>query len=84
MFKSRGPTFDQLPKRVYEIDYHVNHTNLASAIDLQRSKYIQVDDDVLGFGSANENTIELNLKFCKSYVVEKKNRKILAFKSQFV
>ena len=34
MFKNKGPTFDQLPKRLYEIDNHVNHHNVAAAVAL--------------------------------------------------
>jgi len=25
LIKNKGPTFGQLPKRKYEIDYHINH-----------------------------------------------------------
>ena len=38
---------------------------------------MKIDDDVPDFGSENENKIELNLAYCKSYVVERKNRRIL-------
>ena len=77
MFRNTKPTFAALPKRTYEIDYHVNHNHLKIHQSLQRSKYMKIDDDVPDFGSDNENKIELNLAYCKSYVVERKNRRIL-------
>ena len=45
---------------------------------------MRIDDDVEDFATDNENEIALNLAFTKSYVVERKNRRILMFKSQFL
>ena len=42
---------------------------------------MKVDDSCCDFGSDNENKIELKLRYCKTYMVERKNRRILAFKS---
>ena len=70
-----------MPKRVYEIDAHINPKNISSAINLQRSKYMKIDDgDDIGSGNENDE-IELRLAYCKSSVVENKNRRILWFKS---
>ena len=85
MFKNKGPTFDQLPKRIYDIDYHINHNdNVAATIGLQRSKYMKVDDNVEDFNSDNENEIELRMAYSKARDVELKNRRILCFKSCFL
>jgi len=42
---------------------------------------MKVDDEAANCGSGEENVIELNLAYCKSKVVESKNRRILWFKS---
>ena len=44
LFHNRTPTFTQLPKRKYEIDNHLNHNQVSSCVDLQRSKYLKIDD----------------------------------------
>ena len=57
MFNNKGPSFDQLAKRYYEIDKHLNHSNLIQARHLQRSKYIKIDDDAGNYNSDDENKI---------------------------
>jgi len=49
LFSNRIPTFTQLPKRKYEIDNHFNHNLCPSSINLQRSKYIKIDDEIDSF-----------------------------------
>ena len=44
---------------------------------------MKVDDKVKDFGDEHENKIELRLAYSKTYEVEKKNRRVLQFKSQF-
>ena len=69
LFHSRGPTFAQLPKRKYEIDNHFNHkTEVPSSTNLQRSKYIKIDDEIDNFDGSE--VIELRLAYCKASVVE--------------
>ena len=34
MFKNSAPTFQNLPKRLYDIDYHINHHNQVSTKEL--------------------------------------------------
>ena len=42
---------------------------------------MKIDDNVQDFNSDNENLIELRLAYSKTYEVEKKNRRVLQFKS---
>ena len=45
---------------------------------------MKIDDEAAEINSGEENNIQLQLAYCKSKVVENKNRRILWFKSQFV
>ena len=49
--------------------------------NLQRSKYLKVAADDDNCDSEDENKIDLKLAYYKTSTVEKKNRKILVFKS---
>jgi len=46
-------------------------------LQLQKSKYIKIDDNIDNLDSDDENKIELKLAYEKSSIVEKKNRRIL-------
>ena len=62
------PTFDQIPKRHYEIDKHLNQMRISSGNDLQRSNYIKVDDDVDVddlCADIDESKIHVHLAYCK-------------------
>ena len=71
-----------------KIDNHIEHNYDEHSMDLQKSKYIKIDDDFKNFQfrkkSKGEEEIVMKLRFCKSQDVDRKFKKLLIYKTKFL